>query len=224
MRSAERRAPIIAAMLAAMMLLATASVAWAHASLLGSEPADGAMVAAAPRQLTLTFNEPVAPLVLRLVAPDGTTKLLDNPGRAERLTIALPALAQGTHVLSWRVVSLDGHPVGGSVVFSVGAPSAGPAPSIASASNPRVAAGLWAAKLVVYLGLFIGIGRAFFGAWIAPPALPPARPIVTAAIVAGLAALILSVGLQGADAFELPLSGLTQKIAWETGLETSYGL
>ena len=30
---------------------------------------------------------------------------------------------RGTHVLSWRVISADGHPVGGSVMFSVGAPS-----------------------------------------------------------------------------------------------------
>ena len=34
----------------------------------------------------------------------------------------------------------------------------------------------------------------------------------------------MSVGLQGLDALDLPLSGLAQKAAWETGLETSYGL
>jgi copper transport protein len=32
-----------------------------------------------------------------------------------------------------------------------------------------------------------------------------------------------SVALQGVDALELPLSGLAQKVSWQTGLETSYG-
>ena len=40
----------------------------------------------------------------------------------------------------------------------------------------------------------------------------------------GLVAVPLSVGLQGLDALELPLSGLQQKAAWETGLKTAYGL
>jgi copper transport protein len=40
----------------------------------------------------------------------------------------------------------------------------------------------------------------------------------------GLLAAPLSLGLQGIDALDLPFSALRQKIAWETGLETSYGL
>jgi copper transport protein len=34
----------------------------------------------------------------------------------------------------------------------------------------------------------------------------------------------VSVALQGVDALDLPLAGLTRKLSWETGLETSYGL
>ena len=215
----------IAVALALMSLIATVSAARAHASLIASEPNDGTMVANAPRQMTLTFNEAVAPLVLRLVSPLGETRLLDNPaGRAERLVVPLPELTTGTHVLSWRVVSIDGHPVGGSVVFSVGAPSSGPPPATEAVSNPTVSAALWAAKLVVYLGLFVGIGGCFFAAWIATPGRPPAMATLAVALVFGMIALVISVGLQGADALELPLSGLGQKIAWETGLETSYGL
>jgi copper transport protein len=45
-----------------------------------------------------------------------------------------------------------------------------------------------------------------------------------ALIVIALFATGLSVGLQGLDALELPLSELRQKLAWETGLETSYGV
>lgn len=47
----------------------------AHASLVRAEPADGALVAEPPAMLRLTFNEPVTPLVMRLIAPDGTATL-----------------------------------------------------------------------------------------------------------------------------------------------------
>ncbi|TIM62909.1 MAG: copper resistance protein CopC, partial [Mesorhizobium sp.] len=94
-----------------------------------TEPTDGAVLAQSPAQFSLTFSEPVSPLMLTLVRPDGTpvpltsfrlngqTLDIDNPQR----------LGSGTHVLSWRVISADGHPVGGSVLFSIGAPSAAPA-------------------------------------------------------------------------------------------------
>lgn len=33
-------------------------------------------------------------------------------------------LAQGTYMVSWRVVSADGHPISGAFTFSIGKPSA----------------------------------------------------------------------------------------------------
>ena len=40
------------------------------------------------------------------------------------LTVDVPdTLAEGTYVVSWRVVSADGHPVAGALTFSVGQPS-----------------------------------------------------------------------------------------------------
>ncbi len=83
---------------------------------------------------------------------------------------------------------------------------------------------MWSARLAIYLGLFVGIGGAFFRAWIASPAFSAAEPLVVTALVAGLIATPLSVGLQGLDALELPLRGITHAAAWKTGLETAYGL
>jgi len=51
--------------------VAAATPVFAHATLIATDPADGAVLTTAPERLTLTFNEPVTPLVLRLVAPDG---------------------------------------------------------------------------------------------------------------------------------------------------------
>ena len=54
--------------------LAFAPAAFAHASLVKAEPADGAMMADAPAALRLNFNEPVTPLVIRLIGPSGAGK------------------------------------------------------------------------------------------------------------------------------------------------------
>jgi copper transport protein len=118
------------------------------------------------------------------------------------------------------VISADGHPVRGSLVFSIGAPSE--QPPAPSASDPVVRTMLWAAKLVLYLGLFGGIGGAFFRAWIADPG-ARAEAWMLAALASGLLATALSVGLQGLDALDLPVAGLRQRAVWEAGLATSYG-
>lgn len=215
-------AAILVALASQVMLAAPAR---AHATLVSSEPSDGAVIPAAPSRLTLTFNEPVSPLVLRLVAPDGTSMVLEGASeRGSSVAVNLPpGLRNGTHVLSWRVVSLDGHPIGGTVVFSLGAPSAGPAPAVPDTADPIVSAALWMLKIVLYVGLFAGIGGSYFLAWVAPARRDGGRTAITIALLAGLAATPVLVGLQGADALELPLSGLANRMAWETGLGTSFG-
>jgi copper transport protein len=107
-----------------LILLLHASGAWAHASLVRSEPVEGAINAQAPTELKLIFNEPVTPLVMRLVTPAGEVLTLGATAENSTVTLTPPPLRQGTHVLSWRVVSADGHPVGGTVEFSVGTASA----------------------------------------------------------------------------------------------------
>jgi copper transport protein len=185
------------------------------------------VVAEPPRVLKLIFNEPVTPTIIRLVGPNG--ERIEPPFATQNsvVTITLRALAKGTHALTWRVVSADGHPVGGALTFSVGAPSAQAPPRVAEAGDTELAAALWAAKIAIYVGLFIGIGGAFFRAWIARSSTKQRRDFaqaaISAALAAGAVAAIASVGLQGLDALALPLSGLAQHQSWQTGLATSYG-
>ncbi|MFK8250145.1 copper resistance CopC/CopD family protein [Ancylobacter terrae] len=213
------------------LLLLLAGLGWtlptrpalAHASLVAASPADGAMLAQAPTGFALTFSEPTSPLVLSLVTPDGTRLPLDRFTLRDRtLEIdAPPALSQGTHVLSWRVISEDGHPVGGSVVFSIGSPST-TAPAAAEGPEPGVARMIWVLRVLLYAGLFAGIGGAFCLAWLSAPARAGATWIGAALLLAALSALA-SVGLQGVDALEAPLTGLGRAIVWKTGLATSFG-
>lgn len=211
-----------------LLMLLGLSAAWsapasAHAALTGSHPADGAVLGAAPAQLRLDFNEAVAPLVLRLVSADGTAIALDRYRVAgTTVVIDAPDIGPGSHVLSWRVASEDGHPIGGSVLFSIGAPSAGPAAGASAQVDRLIFASIWLAKVAIYLGLVIGIGGVCFGALVAP--LPRgARLTSFASLTAALAALPLSVALQGLDALAAPFGELTTVDVWRAGLGTSYG-
>ena len=203
--------------------LAVCSQAFAHASLTGTNPKDGDVIAAAPAQLSLSFSEPVSPLALNLIRPDGSTfPLEDFTVRDRTVEIETPQkLLDGTHVLTWRVVSEDGHPVGGSVIFSIGEPSASP-PPVAEPVDPAVRAGLWVSKVMLYLGMFFGIGGAFAVAWLAPQSRSGAR-VATIAVLIGIAGDAISPGLQGLDALGATMSRLFDPLIWTTGMGTSYG-
>ena len=90
---------------------------------------DGRVLAAAPKTVQLRFNEAVTPAVIKLIDAAGRPRD-DATVRAdgETIVIMLPEdLPRGTQVVSYRVISADGHPVGGSMVFSIGAVTGTPA-------------------------------------------------------------------------------------------------
>ena len=213
----------LTALIALLLLLAGIQPASAHATLVSAEPRDGAMLAAAPAELVLTFNEPVAPLVFTLIAPDGASET-PKVEAAERIVRLRPSrsLADGTSILSWRVVSADGHPVAGSMTFSVGVRTANTAAEAATVQSPSLRVAIWICRILTYLGLFIGIGGVFFLCW--TDAKIDFRRGSAVALSAGFAALVLSLGLVGLDALGRPLSGLVAGEVWRAGYATSFGL
>ncbi|MER9946833.1 copper resistance CopC/CopD family protein [Mesorhizobium sp. M0047] len=205
-----------------LAVMAGPDQALAHAALIKTDPADGAVLEQGPAQFSLTFSEPVSPLVLTLVRPDGTPVPL-TAFRLNDQTVEIDnpqGLAPGTHVLSWRVISADGHPVGGSLLFSIGAPSAPPA--VSEAVDWSLRSAIWVGKVFLYIGLLLGVGGAFALAWLARDAHAGQR-FIAAAILGGLIAAPLSLGLQGLDALGAPLSRLAQPLIWRIGLGTSFG-
>ncbi|MFF0287748.1 copper resistance CopC/CopD family protein [Streptomyces sp. NPDC005262] len=133
------RRPLAAAALLAVfvgtvfgLLLGGAGPASAHAALTGSDPQDGAVVATAPKEVTLTFSEQVA-------MGDGSVRVLDPSGKRadtgaeprdlqsdSTVKYAVPlhaGLPDGTYTVAWQAVSADSHPVSGAFTFSIGAPS-----------------------------------------------------------------------------------------------------
>ncbi|WP_414471001.1 copper resistance CopC/CopD family protein [Microvirga sp. M2] len=195
----------------------------AHASLIEAIPADGAVLTAAPSRVQLRFNEPVAPLRVQLTDAKGIAHGdLKTEARDSTVTLSLPGnLPQGTQVVSYRVISSDGHPVAGSIVFSIGAPTSASRP--AGLDEP-VAAAIWLARLSLYIGLFAGAGGGVFALWIAPGATPQAAlRIMRAAMGLGLGATIVSVGLQGLDVLGASFPLLLSPHPWHAGISTSFG-
>ena len=98
----RRLALLLAVILASVV---QSAVVWAHASLVRTDPADGATVAEPPVTLSLIFNEPVSPLIMRLIGPNGETTTAEATAENVTVSVRPRELARGTHVLSWRVVS-----------------------------------------------------------------------------------------------------------------------
>jgi copper resistance protein C len=108
------------ACIAAGALLPLAALA--HAKLLSTTPATGEQLAAAPKQLTLQFNEAVRIGVLKLSADgkDIPIELDRGAAGAPTVTVALPALAPATYRVQWSALTVDdGHVVKGAFSFVV---------------------------------------------------------------------------------------------------------
>lgn len=208
---------------AVLFVVAAPAAALAHAALVGTEPADGAVLAQSPTRFALTFSEPVSPLVLTLVRPDGTAVPLTS-FRLNDQTVEIDnpePLGKGTHVLSYRVISADGHPVGGSIVFSVGAVSA--APPVSEPIDWALRSAIWLTRVLLYAGLFLGAGGAFSLNWLSPDG-QAGRRFAAGMMLLGVPMAILSLGFQGLDALGLPLARLPVLLVWKTALGTTFGL
>jgi len=211
-------ARLIAGLAALLTALCFASGALAHASLVSTEPADGGVVAQAPKTVQLNFNESVAPAVVRLIDAAGKARDVTIRAADRSVVIVLPNdLPRGTQIVSYRVVSQDGHPVAGSVVFSIGVVTGGAAP----ASDHLVSTLIWLARIGIYLGLFVGIGGVFFAFWIGQG--QSGARVITGSLAIGLVSAVASIGLQGLDLLNLPLGGLATTAPWTSALATSLG-
>lgn len=110
-----------AALLSLALLLVGSGPASAHASLVGSDPEDGATLDAAPTAITLTFNENIGnPAYVAVTAPDGSkVEVSDVRAVDQEVTATLVDPDQkGRFTATYRVVSADGHPVEGSIAYT----------------------------------------------------------------------------------------------------------
>ncbi|MFD7027613.1 copper resistance CopC/CopD family protein [Streptomyces sp. NPDC059917] len=223
---------VLAALAAA--LFTAAGPASAHAALTASDPRDGAVVATAPAQVTLSFSEAVAMNgdSIRVMDPQGkridTGELRDLcSGSTIRYGTALHSgLPNGTYTVAWQAVSADSHPVSGAFTFSIGAPSATSVslPSQVAGGGPvGIAYGI--ARYAAYGGFAVLVGGAAFIllCWRRGAAERPLQKLVLRAWVtltaATLAMLVLRNPYTGSGEFSdvFDLDGLKAVLETKTG-------
>ena len=118
------RAALGAAAGGLLLVVLGASPAAAHASLVSVDPPDGARLDESPATVTLTFSETVSTGLggVQVIDADGD-QVQTGAARAQGAEVQVdvePDLPDGTYVISYRVISADGHPVRGGSVFGVG--------------------------------------------------------------------------------------------------------
>lgn len=223
-----RRARLALALLLALAALGPAQAA-AHAVLQAATPADGAVLARAPAEVAIEFNEPVTPIAIELRDASGAKIALPAPPEARDgvLRAALPPLAAGPYLLTYRVTSLDAHPVGGSLAFAIGAGQMLRAPPGATERGPAFTAVRRAVRAVHFGALLVAAGAAMFAlvfARRAPGATPPPAPlsIVATSAVAVIVTALVGIGLQGATLLG-PDSAVPAIETWHVGLRSTFG-
>ncbi len=169
------------------VVLGPAAPASAHAALAASDPGNGTIVPDAPNKVTLNFTESVQLLSgkIQVLAPDGSRADQGEP-TADGGTVTIPLRSgggRGTYLVSYRVISADSHPVGGSITFSVGAASATPTATVDDTKvDPVVRAVIPVGKYLGYAGLVLLVGPTLVLALLWPHRLSrrgPARVVWT---------------------------------------------
>ena len=158
------------AILVGVLALGT-TAASAHATLESSSPADGQSVLTSPSEIRITFSEAVTTISggLSVLDADGKTIDTGNSEIVDGRTLVAPiseSLSDGTYVATYRVLSANGHPVSGSLLFGVGE-GALDRSALPSSNGDR----LWEiiggiSRFIIYLAALVAAGVAFFLAFI----------------------------------------------------------
>ena len=226
---------MLALLAAALIALAVAPGASAHAVLQQTQPWNDVVLPTAPSAVVLRFSEPVdaAPDAIRV---DGAGARVDTGEliRPDDRSIAtgLQGLPDGTYTIAWRAVSADTHPVFGASVFHVGAPGANPAgiaeQVLAEGRTPgAVTVGFTAVRFFSYALLLLcagGVATIALALGAASEAVRQ-RLFGAIAVVSGALALTSLAGilLQGAD---VAGTGLVAAARWSVVsgvVETRFG-
>lgn len=139
----------LSALVAVLALLGPGSApASAHSELVSSNPEDGAVLTAAPDRVVLTFSEDIRDQGSAVVVTGSDKARVDDP---DSLVISGPRVSlsvddtvgSGDYAVAYRVVSADGHVIGGAVTYRVelpaqetSAPTSSPSPTATPTSTP----------------------------------------------------------------------------------------
>ena len=196
------------------------AAAWAHATLLSTSPAVGAVVIKAPASVLIKFDQEVRPVA-------GGSQVIDSNGdpvtdgaahtsQTDVKTLVIPLqadLPKGDYTVRWEIVATDGHLESGVFAFGVG--TGRPPPQAASFSGSDQDWKYLLARTAYFAGLLVLIGGVVYRVLVFAPVLESepaeARPMMSLRerhranqVLAASAVLTLAGGwvaltIQGAD-------------------------
>jgi copper transport protein len=238
--STTARRVTLLALLAVLFTLLFVSPAAAHAELLSTIPTNGDQLTRPPTEIQMTFTESVN-LVddgIRLVDHVGATVSTPEPTvDAQTVTWLMPAaLQEGPYIVTWRVVSSDGHPISGAFSFGIG--TAAPAlpgsstdadtsdtASGALATGPTAPWPVVAIRLAGYVAFALFAGVAAFVLLCAPDNSKDRRLQLLArgGLLGGAAAAAAAILAQGAYVAGVPMTRVFDTRLLQATLATPFG-
>jgi copper transport protein len=218
-----------------LALLTNPLTGLAHAELLSTTPADGTVVAQPPEVVVLGFSEPVTPIDDggRLFASGADPVAIATQAEGTSIRYLLPAsLPDGSYVVTWRVVSADGHPIAGAIQFAIGAPGNMPIVIDAPGADGSIDTWLALTQGLGYIGLLGICGWLFYAFFIARRSDPVASGIWIATGITMLALVLwvpLTVARQQGEGLDLVAdfsrwTSLASRDLWAMVLLASGGL
>jgi copper transport protein len=182
----------------------------AHAQLVASSPASGAILPESPDEIRLVFSEPLEAQATSLdVAAESGTVVLSRAGSVDpadpyALVVTDPQLADGVYVLTWRTLSAaDGHTAEGFLSFGIGDVegailSQPGGDTIHSETDPIAVIGRW----LTYVGLLLALGLAVFFRVVIRDGPMPARVarLLGLALLGSAAATLVAAAASGLEA------------------------
>lgn len=176
----------------------------AHATLLGSTPADGSELDSGPTEIVLEFSEPVGVVDGGTVLHGSGIESIALSAETQGSTVVIPldqSLEDGAYILQWRVISTDSHPVSGTVSFTIGDADPDAAGSVTSELPGWIDWSRTGSVALKYMGLLAAFGLLLVGARLVPGDFRPTMRIAT---------VFAAVGLVGIVA-ELPFAAMAQR-------------
>ena len=204
--------------------------ALSHAVLLDSSPQAQEVLQESPKVLILTFNENIGPIFFRVLNTEGKEVGSAEPFWVDGHTVKMnlkETLLNGTYLLSYRVISADTHPVGSTIIFSVGEKiSTNPVNSVA---NQDSTSNWWIPvtinRVLLYITVLLTLGIVVFNLTISTT-VPIANANLSIGKFSAISAAILfllSLGLGGAEMLLGNSQALFKIHTWATGWGSSLG-
>ncbi len=179
------------------MALAAPASAWAHAIVVRTAPAEGAVLVRAPAAVRVVFDDVVRVAPGVAAVRNGGGSILRGKARivgGDTLVVPLrPGLGDGDYSVRWAIVSDDGHLESGVIAFGVGAGRAPPRATLEPlATGPTFAS--VAARWVFLAGVLGAVGLALFSLLVWRPAPTEDEAAERLALLVSVFAVLAAVG------------------------------